>query len=188
MCSNKGNFCAYYLNHTDFTYGCPILEDSETELHDRVLYSENAWVCAKWQWNARDCYTGLHECNPVTPVECISMSFRTHPCSLAFITHILCINGIGMAFCLVNLIYFVLHIFKIRNLPHCVDESLWNMPFKEMQLGGGRCCCYVVTIVTACSSIMTSRSLNSYCDVTQCMNGWWIFLTKHESPKGDSQT
>ena len=35
---------------------------------------------------------------------------------------------------------------------------------------------------------MTSRSLNTYCDVTQCMNGLWIFITKHESPKGDSQT
>ena len=35
---------------------------------------------------------------------------------------------------------------------------------------------------------MTSRSLNTYCDVTQCMNGLWIFITKHESPKDDSQT
>ena len=35
---------------------------------------------------------------------------------------------------------------------------------------------------------MTSRSLNTYCDVTQCMNVLWIFITKHESPKGDSQT
>ena len=36
--------------------------------------SDNARVCAKWQWNARDGVTGLHdrrnrECNPVTPVE-----------------------------------------------------------------------------------------------------------------------
>ena len=30
--------------------------------------------------------------------------------------------------------------------------------------------------------------MNTYCDVTQCMNGWWIFITKLESPKGDSQT
>ena len=35
---------------------------------------------------------------------------------------------------------------------------------------------------------MTSRSLNTYCDVTQCMNGLWIVITKLESPKGDSQT
>ena len=35
---------------------------------------------------------------------------------------------------------------------------------------------------------MTSRSLNTYCDVTQCMNGLWMFITKHESPKGDPQT
>ena len=24
------------------------------------FYSKNAWLCAKWQWNARDCVTGLH--------------------------------------------------------------------------------------------------------------------------------
>ena len=34
---------------------------------------------------------------------------------------------------------------------------------------------------------MTSR-LNTYCDVTQCMNGLWMLITKLESPKGDSQT
>ena len=28
----------------------------------------------------------------------------------------------------------------------------------------------------------------TYCDVTQCMNGLRIFITKLESPKGDSQT
>ena len=44
-------------------------------------YSENAWVCSKWQWNARDCVAGLHDrrsrqCNPVTPVECVSLLFR----------------------------------------------------------------------------------------------------------------
>ena len=39
--------------------------------------------------------------------------------------------------CLFNLIYFVLHIFHIRNLLHCVDKSWWNMPFKETRLGDG---------------------------------------------------
>ena len=75
------------------------------------LYSKSARVCAKWQWNPRDCVTGLHdrqsrECNPVTPVECVLLSFRTHPCVLAFITHILCLNGIEMTF--VCLILFTL--------------------------------------------------------------------------------
>ena len=46
------------------------------------------------------------ECNPVTPVECVSLSFCTHPCFLAFITHILCINGIEMTF--VWLIWYTL--------------------------------------------------------------------------------
>ena len=40
----------------------------------------------------------------------VSLSFRTHPCVLAFITHILCINGIEMT--LVCLIWYTLrHIF-----------------------------------------------------------------------------
>ena len=37
------------------------------------------------------------KCNPVTPVKSVSLSFRTHPCVLAFITHISCMNGIEMA-------------------------------------------------------------------------------------------
>ena len=37
--------------------------------------------------------------------------------------------------CLVNSIYFALHIYQIRNLLHGVDESRWNMPFKETRLG-----------------------------------------------------
>ena len=65
------------------------------------LYSENARLFANWQWNARDCVTGLHdrrsrECNPVTPVEYVSLSFRTYPCVLVFITYTLCTNGIEM--------------------------------------------------------------------------------------------
>ena len=39
--------------------------------------------------------------------------------------------------CLVNLIYFALYISQIRNLLHCVDESRWNMSFKETRLGDG---------------------------------------------------
>ena len=50
--------------------------------------------------------------DPVTPIECVSLSFRTHPCVLAFITHILCINGIEMTF--VWLIWYTLrYIFQI---------------------------------------------------------------------------
>ena len=39
--------------------------------------------------------------------------------------------------CLFNLTYFALHIYPIRNLLHGVDESRWNMPFKETRLGDG---------------------------------------------------
>ena len=46
--------------------------------------------------------TGLHglrscECHPVTPVECVSLSFCTHPCLLAFTIYIVCTKGIEMA-------------------------------------------------------------------------------------------
>ena len=44
----------------------------------------------------RLCYW-IARCNPVTPVECVSLSFHTCPCVLAFITYILCTNGIQMA-------------------------------------------------------------------------------------------
>ena len=39
--------------------------------------------------------------------------------------------------CLVNLTYFPLRIFQIRSLLHCVDESWWDMPFKESRHGDG---------------------------------------------------
>ena len=78
-----------------------------------------------------DCTTG----NPVTSVECVSLSFRTPPCVLAFITYILWTDGIAMA--LVYWIWHKLHIFQIRNLFHCVVESWWNMPFKGTWHGDG---------------------------------------------------
>ena len=37
-----------------------------------------------------------------------------------------------------------------------------------------------------CHRIMTSRGLKTYYGVAQWMNGLWMFITKHESPKGDS--
>ena len=49
---------------------------------------ENAWVCAKWLWNALDwCYWIAFPASPVVQssntVWCVSLSFRTHPCILA---------------------------------------------------------------------------------------------------------
>ena len=131
------------------------------------------FVCAKWQWNARDCVTGLHdrrsrECSPVTPVECVSLSFRTPMCSRFYHIHIIYKRNWD-DFCLVDLIYFVLHIFQIRNLL----------------------CIGLMNLGETCHSAALWRHavwLNMYCDVTQCMNRLWIFITKPESPKGDSQT
>ena len=46
-------------------------------------YSENARACANWRWNARDCVAGLQhpqslKYNPVTPVECFSLSHQLY--------------------------------------------------------------------------------------------------------------
>ena len=54
--------------------------------------SENARVCAKWQWNALDwCYWIALPASPVmqssNTVSCVSLSFRTHPCVLAILTN-----------------------------------------------------------------------------------------------------
>ena len=51
----------------------------DAEISDVAYYGENARVCAKWQWNARDCVTGLHSqlrrsCNSVTQ----SRAFHCH--------------------------------------------------------------------------------------------------------------
>ena len=50
--------------------------------------SENAWVCATWQWSALDwCYWIALPASPIVQssntVSCASLSFRTHPCVLA---------------------------------------------------------------------------------------------------------
>ena len=152
------------------------------------LYSENTRVRAKWQWNARNCVTGLHdrrsrECNPVTPVECVSLSFRTHPCVLAFITYILCTHGIAMALMyLIQKTYSLLHIFQIRNLFHCFAESWWNMPFKGTRHGNGVADGAVAKLLRLWhhSSALWRHSvwIRIDCDVAQYMNGLWIFITK----------
>ena len=56
--------------------------------------SENARVCAKWQWNALDWYYWI--ALPASPVvqssntvSCVSLSFRTHPCVLAIYSHLM---------------------------------------------------------------------------------------------------
>ena len=55
--------------------------------------SENARVCAKWQWNALDwCYWIALPASPVVQssntVSCVSLSFHTHPCVLAIKLHL----------------------------------------------------------------------------------------------------
>ena len=114
-------------------------------------------------WIARPAKPGVQSSN--TSRVRFTVISHTPMCSWFYHTHFTC-KWNWDDFCLVNLIYFALHIFQIRNLLHCVDEPWWNMPFKQTWRCGGRCCCYVVTIVTECSSIMMSRSLNTYCDIT----------------------
>ena len=52
-----------------------------------VIKAENAWVCAKWQWNALDwCYWIALPASPVVQssgtVLCVSLLIRTHLCVL----------------------------------------------------------------------------------------------------------
>ena len=54
--------------------------------------SENAGVCAKWQWNVLDwCYWIALLASPVVQssntISCVSLSFRTHLCVLAIEIH-----------------------------------------------------------------------------------------------------
>ena len=92
----------------------------------------------------------------VTPLSCVSLSMNTQPSvpaintgrvrftvilhtlmrSRFYHTQIMYKRNWDCS-CLVNLIYFAQHIFQIHNLLHCVDESWWNMPFKETRLCDG---------------------------------------------------
>ena len=143
-------------------------------------------MCVQNDSETQDCVTGLHdqrsrECNQVTPVECVSLSFFIHPYVLAFITHISCINRIEIAhvwwiWCkIVTFIYiflkFAIYFIALVNFG---ETCHLNGHYMAMVL---LLCCY------DCDSIMTSCALNTYCDITQCMNGLWIFITKLESPK-----
>ena len=95
------------------------------------LYSENARVCAKWQWNARDSgVTGLHDHCHFAHTHVRSRFYHIH--------NVYKRNWDGP--CLMNLTqnsYSWLHIFQIGNLFHCVVDSWWNMPFKGTRHGNG---------------------------------------------------
>ena len=76
--------------------------------------------------------------------------------------------------CLVDLIYTLLYIFFKFAICFIVFMNLCEAYHLKRRATwwwcGGRCCCYVVAIVAVCSSIMTSRRLNTYCDDIQYMN------------------
>ena len=111
----------YPYNAVQFITTLPsALQWHQQNLNQIWDYSENTRVCAKWQWNARDCVTGLHD---------------RRICHI----HILYKQNWDSSW-LMNLtpkIYLWLHIFQIRNLFHCVAESWWNMPFKGTRHGNG---------------------------------------------------
>ena len=85
-------------------------------------------MCAKWQWNTRDSVTGQSSRVRFTVISHTPMRSRFYH------THIM-YKRYWDDFCLFDLIYFALHNLQIRNLLHCVDESWWNMSFKERRLG-----------------------------------------------------
>ena len=116
--------------------------------------------------------TGLHdrrsrECNPVTPIECLSLSFRKHPCILAFIIYLLCINIIQMApvwwiWCTLSFTFFksIICFIALFNFGEtCHSKIRWMVTV-------WRYCCYAAIVVKTRNCIMTPSGLNAYCDVT----------------------
>ena len=68
------NICSSSYHHKQFEKNwfisqklphIPLSDVMSIFVHGKTVvirfYSENAPVCAKWQWNARDCCTGLHD-------------------------------------------------------------------------------------------------------------------------------
>ena len=118
------------------------------------------WIVRPEKPGVQSSHSSRVRFNVISHTPCVLMSRFYH-------THIMYKRNWD-GFCLVNLIYFALHIFQIRNLLHCVDESWWILATSKDATWwrcGGRCCCYVVTIVTACSGIQESLSLHMLCDV-----------------------
>ena len=68
--------------------------------------------------------------NIIADFQWISMSFRTHPCVLAFITHVLFKTEFSWLFSGEFDIH-LLYIFQIRNSRHCVDEFWWTCHLKR---------------------------------------------------------
>ena len=144
------------------------------------LYSENTRVCAEWQWNAWECVTGLHdpqsrECNPVTPVECISLSFCTHLCVLALITYILCSNRIEMA-----LVWWIYHK-KVTHSYMFFKFTIYSIALlshgETCQLKGH----YMVTVwwMVLLLTCYDCDSMHQHCDIMRFEYVLWR-LTIHE--------
>ena len=145
--------------------------------------SESARVCAKWQWNARDCYWIARLAKPV--VQSINNSrvrftviSHTPVRSRFYHTHVLYSrNWDGSCLVWYNFshIFFKFAIWSIAliNLGEtCLLKRLDVVTVCERYF-----CCADIMNVTACNNIMTSHGLYTYYVVTQCMNGLWIFIT-----------
>ena len=81
--------------------------------------------------------------------------------------------------CLMNLTQISDLLFFYSQFFHCIAESWWNMPFKGTRHGDAMAYVIVATLIRL-FSIMMLHGLNTYCDVTKCMNGLWIFITKQK--------
>ena len=69
----------------------------------------------------------------------------------------------------------------ILSWPQWVKFTLENCIFTWKKPGKSPEFCPFQTVGTL-NSIMTSHILNTYCDITRCMKGLWIFITKLEWP------
>ena len=128
-------------------------------------------------WIARPAKPGVQSSN--TSRVCFTIISQTPGCSRFYHIHIVSKRKWDGA-CLMNLTQQVTYIFKfaIRSI------TLLNLG-ETCHLKGHDMVTLWHTLLLLLR-IMTSRCLNTCCDVTQCMNGLRIFMTKLESPNGSN--
>ena len=140
-------------------------------------------MCAKWQWNARDCYWIARLAKPgVQSSNNSRVRFTVILHTLVrsrFITYMFCIHRIDMALVWwvwygFSYIFFKIAICSIALIN--LGETC-HLNRRNVVTVCERCCCCAVTNITACNNIMMSHGLYTYHVVTQCMNELWIFIT-----------
>ena len=146
---------------------------NDSEMHETVLL---------------DCTMGVQSSNNSR----VRFTVISHTPVRSRFYHIFCTNGIEMAFG-----WWIKH----KKVTHSYIFFKFAICFIALLSLGETCHLKGRDMVTVwrtllllscydcdstCQHYDVTRFSYVYCDVAQCMNGLWIFITKHESPKGDS--